>query len=95
MEVAAVRFDLRLPGVSSLKEKRSVVRPLVEGARRRFGVSAAEVADHDLWQRASVGVAVVAPDVGHAETLLRRVEDFVWSHPELEVVSAERFWLET
>ena len=46
-----------------------------------------------LW--ASIGVAVVAPDVSHAEALLRRVEDFVWSHPELEVVGAERFWLET
>lgn len=95
MYVAALRIDLHLPGVGSLKEKRSVVRPLVESSRRRFGVSVSEVADHDLWRRASLGFAVVAPDPGFADDLLQRIETHVWSHPEVEVLSSERFWLET
>ena len=95
MFVAALRVDLHLAGVGSLKEKRAVVRPLVEGARRRFGVSASEVADHDLWRRASLGFAVVAPDAGRVEQLLDRVEGFIWSYTEVEVLSVERFWLDT
>ena len=77
-----------------LKAKRSVVRHLVETSRQRFGVSASEVAHHELWQRAGLGFSVVAPSAAHAEQLLDRVERFVWSHPEIEVISSNRQWLE-
>lgn len=87
-------MDLRLPAAGSLKAKRSVVRHLVESSRRRFGVSASEVGQHDRHQRATLGFAVVAPNAGHAETLLDRTERFVWSHPEVEVLATVRDRLE-
>ena len=92
--MGVVRFELHIPSCHSLKEKRSVVKPIVEGARRRFGVAAAEVAHHDTWQRAGVGMAAVAGTVGHVEEVLDEVDRFVWSHPEIEVLSAERSWVD-
>jgi hypothetical protein len=94
MQVGAMRIELHIEAAGSLKEKRAVIRHLVETARRRYGVSASEVAYHDLWQRSELGFAVVAPSVGHAEELLDRVERFVWSHPEVSVVASSRHWLE-
>ena len=93
MHVAAVRFDLRLPGCRSLKEKRAVIRPVLDGARNRYRVATAEVDHHDLWQRAAIGVAVVASSATHAAEVLDQVERFVWSFPEVEVVAADRSWL--
>jgi uncharacterized protein YlxP (DUF503 family) len=78
-----------------LKAKRSVVRHLIEASRQRFGVSASEVAHHDLWQRAGLGFSVVAPSAAHTQKLLDPVERFVCSHPEIEVISIDRQWLET
>jgi uncharacterized protein YlxP (DUF503 family) len=72
-----------------LKEKRAVVKPMLEGARRRFQVSAAEVAHQDKWQRAALGFAVVGADAGHLEEVLAGVERFVWSFPEAEVLRAD------
>jgi uncharacterized protein YlxP (DUF503 family) len=72
-----------------LKEKRAVIKPIIEGARRRYQVAAAEVDFQDKWQRAAVGVAVVASSAGHAEEVLAAVERFVWSFPEVEVVSVD------
>jgi uncharacterized protein YlxP (DUF503 family) len=92
MHVGVVRFELHVPSAHSLKEKRSVIKPIVEGAKRRFGVAAAEVAHQDAWQRADLGVAAVAASAGHVEEVLDEVERFVWSHPEVEVLSAERTW---
>lgn len=92
--VGVLRIELHLGDSGSLKAKRAVVRHLVETARRRHGVSASEVAFHDLWQRSELGFAVVAPSVGHAEELLDRVERFVWSHPEVTVIASSRQWLE-
>jgi len=71
-----------------------VVKPILEGTRRRFQVAAAEVDHQDQWQRTSLGMAVVASTVSHAEEVLDEVERFVWSHPDVEVLSVERSWLE-
>ena len=87
-------MDLRLLDVHSLKEKRSVVRPIVEGARRRYSVSAAEVGHQDSLRQATIGVSVVSGDAGHAVDVADAVERFVWSFPEIQVPSVVRRWLE-
>ena len=94
MHVGVVRVELFVPTSHSLKEKRAVIKPIVEGARRRFAVAAAEVAHQDTWQRADLGVAALAGSAGHVEEVLDEVERFVWSHPEIEVLAARRQWLE-
>ena len=94
MHVGALRITIRVPASGSLKAKRSVVRHLVETARRRFGVSASEVGEQDRWQLAVLGFAVVAPSASRASELLDRTERFIWSHPEIEVVGSSRHWLE-
>ncbi len=83
-------MDVHIPLSHSLKEKRAAIKPILEGARRRFGVAAAEVAFQDKWQRASLGFAAVAEAPGHVHDVLDSVERFVWSFPEVEVLSAER-----
>jgi uncharacterized protein len=92
--VGALSMQIRIPASGSLKAKRAVVKHLIETARRRYGVSASEVGNHDRWQLADLGFAAVAPTPGHVEELLDRTERFVWSHPEVEVVSSSRDWLE-
>ena len=93
MFVGALTLDLLLGDVHSLKEKRSVVRPVVAELRRKFDVSAAETGDQDLHRRAEVGVAVVAADAGHCREVLTACEDLVAGRPELELLAArQRIW---
>jgi uncharacterized protein YlxP (DUF503 family) len=87
--------DLRLPESHSLKEKRAVVKTIVQGASRRFSVAAAEVDHQDKWQRAELGFAAVAGSESHVREVLEAVERFVWSFPEVEVVDSARRWMET
>ncbi|HLN15837.1 MAG TPA: DUF503 domain-containing protein [Acidimicrobiales bacterium] len=94
MEVCALTVELHLAGSRSLKDKRAVVRHLLDTARRRFGVAAAEVGHLDRWQRAELGFAAVGATVSHVEEVLDTVERFIWSNPEVEVVSTARGWLE-
>ncbi|HET9072202.1 MAG TPA: DUF503 domain-containing protein [Acidimicrobiales bacterium] len=94
MHVASLTVELHIPRAHSLKEKRAVVTPILEGCRRRFAVAAAEVAHQDLWQRATLGVATVSSSATRVEQTLDAVERFVWSFPEVEVTAAHRDWLE-
>jgi uncharacterized protein YlxP (DUF503 family) len=88
--VGSLALDVLLGDVHSLKEKRSLVRPVVAELRRKFDVSAAEAGHLDLHRRALIGVAVVAPDAAHVRDVLDSCERLVEQRPELEVLSARR-----
>ncbi|MGQ0847682.1 MAG: DUF503 domain-containing protein [Actinomycetota bacterium] len=89
-----MRLELFLPQSHSLKEKRSVLRPLVEGLRRQVSVSVSEVGHHESWQRATLGVAVVAPDGGRLQTLIDRIRRYVDEYLEIEICEVGLYYLE-
>jgi hypothetical protein len=93
MHVAAIEIEIRIPQSQSLKDRRQVVRSLLDGARQRFGVSAAEVGGQDTWQLATLGFAVVASEAHIAEQTLDEIDRFLWSRPEIEVLGGETHWL--
>ena len=95
MHVASLTIQLHLRASHSLKEKRAMVRPILDGCRHRFSVAAAEVDDQDRWQRATLGMATVSGSAHHASEVLDAVERFVWSFPEVEVTACQRNWLES
>jgi uncharacterized protein YlxP (DUF503 family) len=76
--------------VRSLKQKRSVIRPVIAELRRKFDVSAAETGDQDLHRRAGIGVGVVAADRQHVVDVLDAAERLVAARPELELLSVRR-----
>lgn len=88
MVFGTLTVDVLLGDVHSLKEKRSVVRPIVAELRRRFEVAAAETGDHDLHRRVEIGVAVVSSTHAHAVDVLAGCERLVAGRPELTILSA-------
>ena len=94
MHACALAMDLRIPASRSLKAKRAVVKHVVETAKSRYGVAAAEVGHQDQWQRAELGFAAVAGSPAHVDKVLDAVERFVWAQAEIDVVGGTRSWLE-
>ncbi len=90
MWIGWLEFDLLLWDVRSLKQKRSVIRPVIAELQRRFAVSAAESGAQDLYRRANVGIAVVSADRGHVTDVLDAAERLVAARPEMELLSARR-----
>jgi uncharacterized protein YlxP (DUF503 family) len=90
MYTGTLSFDLLLGDVRSLKQKRSVVRPIVAELRRRFAVSVAEVGGHDLHRRAEIGLAAVSGDAVHLTEVLDQCERWVAARPEVELLSVRR-----
>jgi uncharacterized protein YlxP (DUF503 family) len=92
--VLALTVDVRIADAMSLKEKRAVITPILEGARRRHQVASAETGSQDAHTRAELGFVSISGTAGHVTQVIDAVERFVWSFPEIEVVTAERNWLE-
>jgi hypothetical protein len=85
--VALVTFHLH--EIHSLKEKRKIVKSLVEKSRSRFNVTVAEVADQDVYQKASIGIAVIGNNGRVLNSLLDRIIDFMDSLGLAELISRE------
>ena len=91
MVVGIVRFEVHLPAAHSLKDKRQIVRSMKERLRERVRASVAEVEFQDLWQRAAIGVAVVAADGGQVREMLQRARAIVDQYLQAQVLD----WQET
>lgn len=72
--IAVLTMELRIEDAHSLKDKRHVVKSLVERLRHKFNVAVAEIGYHDLWQRALVSAVTVSHQQTYAEQVLQAVE---------------------
>jgi uncharacterized protein len=77
MYLAIATWDLHLPACHSLKEKRSVLKPLITALRRTLNVSVAETGQQDLWQRAEIACAVVGTARSVVDETLRAADRMV------------------
>jgi len=77
MVVGVCQISLSLPGVTSLKAKRSIVRKVLDRTANRFNVSVAEVGQQDAHRQAMLGFAVVSGDRRHANSMLDSIASFV------------------
>ncbi len=89
MTVGVALVCFRLYEIHSLKDKRKIVKSLVEKSRSRFNVSVAEVADQDVYHKSSIGIAVIGNDGRVLNSLLDRIIDFMDSLGLAELVSRE------
>jgi uncharacterized protein YlxP (DUF503 family) len=84
--VALCRFDLRIRGAGSLKEKRHVIKTLTASLRQKFNVAVAEVDHQDLWQRTAIGVSTVGGEAYHLKRVMHEVERHVERWHEVEII---------
>jgi uncharacterized protein len=74
MFIGVGRYELFIPESTSLKDKRRILRSVIQTVQKRFSVAIAEVEYQDKWQRAAVGVSCVAESMGHCRKVLQEVE---------------------
>ena len=77
MTIGLCRVVLYLPESGSLKSKRNLLASIVTRIRSKFNVSVSEIEDNELWQRATLGVAIVSNEARHANRVLSKVVDLV------------------
>lgn len=77
MVIGVLRIKLSLDAAFSLKEKRHIVKSLIDRLRSRFNASVAEVDLNDVWKNAVIGIACVSNEAGHADSIMASIVNFV------------------
>ena len=83
MVVGVLHVECGLPATQSIKDKRRIIKSVLDRLRHRFNVAAAEVTHQDSWRRAGLAVACVSTDTRHADSVLARVAREIEHHGEL------------
>jgi len=87
--VVVSAIELHLPAPSSLKDKRRILKSVIERLQHHYNVSIAEIGDHELWQRAAIGVACVGRDRQPTLRVMDQVIGFIRRNPEVELIRHE------
>ncbi|MEX2527992.1 MAG: DUF503 domain-containing protein [Gemmatimonadota bacterium] len=90
MVVEVISWEFSLPGCTSLKEKRSVLRSVKDRLRSRFNVSVSETAFHDVHSRGEISAAWVTTDQRQSDAVASSLDDFVASHARAVLVGTRR-----
>lgn len=86
MVIGNLILEIYIPQAHSLKEKRMVIRPIIERLKNKFNVAVAEVDNQDSWQSATVAVVSVSTDRKHMEKVLQQVINFLDENfPDLHI----------
>ena len=87
--VGLCTLELSIPEANSLKDKRSVLKSMLEGLRGRFNISAAEVEQQDIWRRATVALACVSGSQKFADQVLQGALRWVESNPRVVLMDVQ------
>ena len=74
-----------IPHAASLKDKRRIVRGIIDKTRHKFNASVAEVDTQDILKTLTIGVAVVSGDVSHTRSMLDAIVRFMEEHADAEL----------
>ncbi|MBZ4645288.1 MAG: uncharacterized protein PWR27_616 [Petroclostridium sp.] len=86
MIIGSCSVDLSLEGVFSLKEKRQIVKSIINRIQSRFNVSIAEIDAQDKWQYSVLGFCCVSNDTAHANSIISKVINFIENDGRVVVI---------
>ncbi len=89
MFIGVLQVHLHIQAAQSLKEKRLVLKGLIERIRSHFNVSVSELADQDLWQSAILGVAAIGNEKKYLNQVLDKVLDLIRKENRAEVLDSQ------
>lgn len=87
--VGVLTVRVEMPWVTNLKEKRALVRPVVERLKARYPLTVARLDGLDAHDWEVIGVATLSNDYGWVEETLRMAADFIAREGEYRVVWEE------
>lgn len=87
MIVGTCEIEMLIYESNSLKEKRHVLKSIIERIKVRFNVSVAEVDYNDLWNKSMIGVAVVSNNKKMCESSISKVIDFIDNDERVEIIN--------
>lgn len=90
MKILIMEITLRASWVQSLKEKRMVVKSIVQKLKNKFNISVAEVNEQDIHKTIVIGIAGICANSAQADSIMEHIITFIESNTEAEIIHIQK-----
>lgn len=90
MKIGILEITLLLYEVTSLKEKRIILKSLIQKLKNRYNISISEISYNDVWKNAKIGIATVSNSKSHLDSTLDHILDFIDTDGRMEMIDVKR-----
>lgn len=89
MIIGICTLEIFIYGASSLKDKRTILKSIIEKSKNKFNISIAEVSENNKWQKSVIGFTTVSNDKKVVDRTLEKVINFIDNFEEIEILNIE------
>jgi uncharacterized protein YlxP (DUF503 family) len=89
MIIGSCRLELYFPGSNSLKDKRHILKSVIQRTKAAFNVAIAEVDRHDSWRLAALGIVTVSNEEAFSRQVIQGALELIEKNPELETLAVQ------
>jgi Uncharacterized protein conserved in bacteria len=90
MKIGILEITLLLYEVNSLKEKRIILKSLIQKLKNRYNISISEISYNDVWKNAKIGIATISNSQSHLDSTLDHILDFIDTDGRMEMIDVKR-----
>ena len=89
MVIGILELEIKLFSSDSLKEKRRIIKSLIDRIRNNFNVSVSEIRHQNLWQRAGLGIALLTTEGKFAQSILSKIVEFIKKDKKISLIDSK------
>ena len=89
MKILIMKITLRASWVHSLKEKRMVVKSIVQKLKNKFNVSVCEIEEQDIHQTIVIGISAVCGNTKQVDSTMENIISYIEENTDAEIVSVD------
>ena len=87
MIVGCCEIELYIYESYSLKDKRMVIKSIIEKMKRRYNISISEVGDNDIWNKSSIAFCTVSNGMTNVNKIIQEGIDFLELDDRIEIIN--------
>jgi uncharacterized protein YlxP (DUF503 family) len=91
MFVGAIYIELYLPSVNSLKDKRKIIKSILDRLRNRYNISVAEIDCQDVWQKSTIGISYINSKHSEIDIMLETILNFIKLEKDVSILDYEKY----
>ncbi len=94
MTIRVKIYDIYLPLSQSLKNRRSIIKSIINKVHNRFNVSISEIDSHpnlSVHKRCTLGIAFITNSNAYADEVFSKIEDFINSYHQIQIIKIHQY----
>ncbi|MBY6946725.1 DUF503 domain-containing protein [Clostridium botulinum] len=90
MKILILKITLRASWVSSLKEKRMIIKSLIQRLKNKFNISVSEIDAQDIHKTVVIGMVGICGNSAQVDSTAENIIEFIDSNTDAEIIHIEK-----